>query len=49
MNKPLDSCLRLTREAAESARMTTTPSMPKNQPRLTRKAEMVLKNDKPSY
>jgi hypothetical protein len=49
MNKLLSSCLRLIREAIESARMTITSSMPKNQPRPTRKTEMILKSGGSSY
>jgi hypothetical protein len=49
MNKSLDSCLKPTREAIESARTTTIPSMLKNQSRLTHKTEMILKSGEPSY
>jgi hypothetical protein len=49
MNKLLDNYPRFTREVAESARMTTTSSMSKNQPKLTCKARMILKSDEPSY
>jgi hypothetical protein len=49
MNKSLDSCLKLIREAIESARMTTIPNMPKNQLRPTHKTRMILKSDEPSY
>jgi hypothetical protein len=49
MNKSLDSYPKPAREAAESARTTTIPSMPKNQPRPTRKAKMVPKSGEPSY
>jgi hypothetical protein len=49
MNKLLDSCSRLIKETIESARIATTPSMSKNQPRLTRKAEMVPKSGGSSY
>jgi hypothetical protein len=49
MNKPLDSCLKLIKEAIESARTITIPNMPKNQLKPTRKTKMILKSDKPSY
>jgi hypothetical protein len=49
MNKSLDSCLRPVKEAIESARIATTPNMPKNQPRLIRKIGMILKSDGPFY
>jgi hypothetical protein len=49
MNKPLDSCPRSTKEAIESARMTTTSSILKNQLRPTRKIEMIPKSGGPSY
>jgi hypothetical protein len=49
MNKSLDNYLKLIKEAIESARMITTPNMPKNQPKPTRKARIIPKSDKSSY
>jgi hypothetical protein len=49
MNKSLNSYPKPTREAVESARMTTTSSMSKNQLRSTHKARMIFKSDEPSY